>query len=169
MSHQDEFFRAVAARNLVRTSVRAIVIVDRHLLVQRPADEPDSFYAFIGGEYEVGDTFESRLRREFAEETSAQLVTCTYRFVVENRFVHAGREIHGLDHFCEVTLDRREIESREPRLTQHWISLDRIDEHDLRPTVVRDAVHDGTWRDARHLVSQLAPLDGPAGKPDPIR
>jgi 8-oxo-dGTP pyrophosphatase MutT (NUDIX family) len=156
MSHQDEFFKAVATRNLVRPSVRAIVVVDRHLLVQRPADEPDSFYAFIGGEYEVGDTFESRLRREFAEETSAQVVTCSYRFVVENRFVHAGREIHGLDHFCEVTLDRREIGSRESQLTQHWLSMDRLEDHDLRPTVVRDAIRDGTWRDARHLVTRPA-------------
>jgi 8-oxo-dGTP pyrophosphatase MutT (NUDIX family) len=156
VSHQDEFFKAVSTRNIVRASVRAIVVVDGQLLVQRPADEPASFYAFIGGEYEVGDTFESRLRREFAEETSAHLVTCTYRFVVENRFMHAGREIHGLDHFCEVTLDRREIDSRESHLTQHWLSLDRIEEQDLRPTVVRDAIRDGTWREARHLVSRLA-------------
>ena len=132
MSQQDEFFRAVATRNIVRVSVRAIVVVDQQLLVQRPADEPDSFYAFIGGEYEVGDTFESRLRREFAEETTAQVVTCSYRFVVENRFVHAGHEIHGLDHFCEVTPDRRVIDSRESHLTQHWLSIDRIEHHDLR-------------------------------------
>ncbi len=149
MSQQDEFFRAVASRKLVRPSVRAIVIVDQEVLVQRPTDDPEACYAFIGGEYELGDSFESRLRREFEEETTARVTGCTYRFVVENRFTHAGREIHGLDHFCEVTLDRREIESREPALAQHWLPLSRLADHDLRPTVVRDALIDGTWREAR--------------------
>lgn len=79
MSRQDAFFAAVAERNVVRPSVRAIVIVDGQLLVQRPTDEPGGCYAFIGGEYEVGDSFESRLRREFEEETSARLVSCAYR------------------------------------------------------------------------------------------
>lgn len=152
MSHQDEFFRAVASRNIVRVSVRAIVIVSGNVLVQRPADEPDSFFAFIGGEYEVGDSFESRLRREFSEETSAQVVTCAYRFVVENRFIHRGDQIHNLDHFCEVTLDRELIESRESQLTQHWLPVSRLADYDLRPTAVRDVIRDGTWRDVRHLV-----------------
>ncbi|MBB3590722.1 8-oxo-dGTP pyrophosphatase MutT (NUDIX family) [Rhizobium sp. BK529] len=32
---------------------------------------PTSCHAFVGGEYEIGDTFESRLRKEFEEETNA--------------------------------------------------------------------------------------------------
>jgi len=154
VSRQDEFFAAVAGRNVVRPSVRAIVIVDGQLLVQRPTDEPDACYAFVGGEYEVGDSFESRLRREFEEETSARLVSCAYRFVVENCFEHAGRLIHNLEHYFEVVLDRVAIESREPHLAQHWLPIDRLAEHDIRPHVVRDAIVAGTWRDARHLTTR---------------
>jgi len=153
MSSQDEFFRAVAARNVVRVSVRAIVIDNEHVLVQRPTDEPDACYAFVGGEYELGDTFESRLHREFSEETSARVTRCDYRFVVENRFEHAGTTIQTLDHFFEVTLDRREIESREPLLSQHWLRIARLDDFDVRPTVVRDTIRGGTWRDVRHLTT----------------
>lgn len=154
MSRQDDFFEAVASRKVVRPSVRAIVIVDGQLLVQRPTDEPDGCYAFIGGEYEVGDTFERRLRREFEEETSARVVSCEYRFVVENCFEHAGRLIHGLEHYCEVALDRRDLESREPHLAQHWIPIVRLGDHDIRPRVVRDAIADGTWRAVRHLATR---------------
>lgn len=153
-SRQDAFFRAVAARNLVRPSVRAIVIADDQLLVQRPTDEEDACYAFIGGEYEVGDSFESRLRREFVEETSARVLEISYRFVVENHFEHAGRLIHSLEHFCEVTIDRREVLSRELDLEQHWLPLERLHEYDLRPRVVRDAIRDGSWRGVRHLTTR---------------
>jgi ADP-ribose pyrophosphatase YjhB (NUDIX family) len=153
MSRQDDFFAAVAERNVVRPSVRAIVIVDQQLLVQQPTDEAGACYALIGGEYEVGDSFESRLRREFEEETSARLLTCSYRFVVENRFEHGGRVIHALEHYCEVTLDRRDIESRESQLAQHWLPIDRLAAHDVRPRIVRDAIADGTWRDVRHLAT----------------
>lgn len=62
--------------------------------------------------------------------------------------------IHGLEHYCEVTLDRTAIESREPHLAQHWLPIDRLAEHDVRPRVVRDAIVDGTWRDARHLTTR---------------
>jgi 8-oxo-dGTP pyrophosphatase MutT (NUDIX family) len=86
MSRQDQFFAAIASRRLVRPAVRAIVRGERGFLVQRPTDDAAAHYAFIGGEYEVGDSFEERLRKEFEEETSARIVSADYRFVVENRF-----------------------------------------------------------------------------------
>jgi hypothetical protein len=44
--------------------VRAIILSGdgSRLLVQRPTDSPGSNYAFIGGEYEIGDTFDLRIR-----------------------------------------------------------------------------------------------------------
>ena len=54
MSRQTEFFRAVAGRNVVRVRVAAVVVFNGDVLAQRPADEPASCYAFIGGEYEAG-------------------------------------------------------------------------------------------------------------------
>ena len=79
--NQDVFFKAVAARQIPRIRLAGIVINENSVLVQQPADDPSSFYAFIGGEYEVGDTFESRLRKEFDEETNAQIVDSKYFFV----------------------------------------------------------------------------------------
>lgn len=151
MTKQNEFFRAVADRNIVRVRVAAIVISNGRVLVQRPADEPGSCYAFVGGEYELGDTFDSRIRREFEEETTARVVDWHYLFVVENRFTHNGSAVQGLEHYLEVTLDREEVESKEPHLSQHWLTIGRLLEYDVRPHVVRDAIASGSFRHIRHL------------------
>ncbi|MGV1873618.1 NUDIX domain-containing protein [Agrobacterium rosae] len=83
---QDQFFQAVASRQIPRVRIAGIVINDGKVLVQKPADDPSSCYAFIGGEYGVGDTFETRLIKEFEEETNARVVAARYLFCVENHF-----------------------------------------------------------------------------------
>ena len=153
MSRQAEFFRAAAGRNVVRVRVAAVVVVNGNVLVQRPTDEPTSCYAFIGGEYEAGDTFETRIRREFEEETTARVVGWRYLFVVENRFKAGGDTFQGLEHYLEVTLDRQDVESREAHLSQHWLPLARLRDYDLRPHVVRDALASGNLYNVSHLTA----------------
>jgi 8-oxo-dGTP pyrophosphatase MutT (NUDIX family) len=155
MDRQDQFFSAVAARRLVRPSVRAIVQGGRGFLVQRPTDNRESNFAFIGGEYELGDTFEARLRKEFEEETSARVTRAEYRFVVENRFLWRGKLVQSVEHYFEVELDRDEVTSNEPHLEQIWLSEKLFAEADVRPTVVRDALRLDDWRDLRHLTVSL--------------
>ena len=155
MSTEDRFFATVAARKLVRPSVRAIVCGERGFLVQRPTDSPEGHYAFIGGEYELGDTFDERLRREFEEETSARVLNANYLFVVENRFLWRGQLVQTLEHYFEVKLDRTEVTSREPHLEQLWLSMDEFAVADVRPRVVRDALVSGEWRNVRQLSVEL--------------
>ena len=153
MSRQTEFFNAVASRNIVRVRVAAIVVSRGCELVQRPTDEPDSCYAFIGGEYEAGDTFETRICREFEEETTARVLDWRYLFVVENRFTGAdGSTFQALEHYLEVTLDRQNVESREDHLSQHWLPLAVLANYDLRPHVVRDALASGDLHNVTHLI-----------------
>ena len=85
---QDQFFKAVASRQIPRTRIAGIVVNNGAVLVQQPADDPSSCYSFIGGEYELRDTFEERLKKEFEEETNAQVVEAQYLFCVENHFRH---------------------------------------------------------------------------------
>jgi len=151
MSRQTEFFQAVANRNIVRVRVAAVVVSNGNVLVQRPTDEPTSCYAFIGGEYEVGDTFETRIRREFEEETTARVLDWRYLFVVENRFTAGGNTFQGLEHYLEVTLDRQKVESRETHLSQHWLPLAELQDYDIRPHIVRDALASGNIHNVSHL------------------
>lgn len=92
-SSHDRFFQAVAIRQIPRIRVAGIVVEDGKALVQQPADDPSSCYAFIGGEYEVGDTFETRLRQEFEEETNARVTEARYLFCVENHFHYRGQPV----------------------------------------------------------------------------
>ncbi|HWC31138.1 MAG TPA: NUDIX domain-containing protein [Dehalococcoidia bacterium] len=154
MTSQDQFCKAVVSRRLVRPSVRAIVVRDRMTLVQKPSDEPSASYAFIGGEYEYGDTIESRIRREFEEETNARVLSWSYLFVVENHFLWEGALMHGLEHYVEVTLDRTDVEPGVDHLQQHWLPLNRLGQFDLRPEPVRDALASGQFRAIRHLLVQ---------------
>jgi 8-oxo-dGTP pyrophosphatase MutT (NUDIX family) len=119
--------------------------------VQRPTDDANAHYAFIGGEYEHGDTFEERLRREFEEETSARLVSAEYLFVVENRFPVRNGLVQTLEHYFEVVLDRLDVSSREPHLEQLWLPPADFAVADVRPNVVRDVLSSGAWRDTRRL------------------
>ncbi|RWK43756.1 NUDIX domain-containing protein [Mesorhizobium sp.] len=119
-------------------------------------NDPSACYAFIGGEYEVGDTFETRLRKEFEEETTARLVECEYLFCVENHFQHRGNAIQQAEHFFLVKLDRRDVESREPHLRQHWLPITELASADLRPHTVRSALIDGTYLTRRYLLQTEA-------------
>lgn len=149
---QDQFFQAVASRKIPRIRIAGIVIADDAVLVQQPTDDPRSCYAFIGGEYEVGDTFETRLRAEFEEETNASVVEAQYLFCVENHFRYKGNLIQQAEHYYSVKLDRRDIESREAHLKQLWIPLSQFGKVDVRPIAVRDAVADGSYTTKRHIV-----------------
>jgi 8-oxo-dGTP pyrophosphatase MutT (NUDIX family) len=117
--------------------------------------DPNSPYAFIGGHYELGDTLVSRLKREYEEETTARVVGCSYLFVLERRLLVDGRLAQTLDHFFEVTLDREDVESRESHLSQHWLPLATLQEHDLRPWIVRDVIAKGRLHEVRHLALPL--------------
>ena len=155
MTSEDRFFSAVASRRLIRPAVRAIVRSDSGFLVQRPTDTPNGHYAFIGGEYELGDSFNDRIRREFEEETSARVVRSDYRFVVENRFMWRDTLIQTLEHYFEVELDRTEVESNEPHLRQFWLPPEVFAKADVRPAVVRDVLLTEDWRDVRHLTVDI--------------
>ena len=155
MTRQDEFFKAVANRKIVRVRIAGIVIANNRLLVQKPTDDPSSCYALIGGEYEMGDTFESRIRKEFEEETNAKVKQTQYLFVVENRFQINGQTIQGIEHYLQVELDRTDITTKESRLLQHWIPINEVSKIDLRPHMVRDIIASGKYRKARHLIVPL--------------
>ena len=167
MPRQNNFFEAVTSRDIVRVRVAGIVISHGQVLVQKPTDDPTSCYALIGGEYEVGDTFDMRIRKEFEEETTAKVLRTEYLFVVENRFRWNGKVVQGLEHYLAVEIDRKDVESKEAHLSQHWLPLDGLQDVDLRPHVVRDIIARGNFRETRHLVvkpdekEECEPSDAP--------
>lgn len=142
--------------DVFRVRVAGIVVESGRVLVQQPVDNPGSCFAFIGGEYEVGDTLEARLRMEFEEETNARIVATRYLFCVENAFVANERVVRQVEHYFKVQLDRHDVVSREPDISHHWLRVSSLATVDLRPLVVRDALINGSYLNCRHMIQSLA-------------
>jgi ADP-ribose pyrophosphatase YjhB (NUDIX family) len=155
MAQRQERSTALEAPAAIRIKVRGIALLNGRVLVQRPTDDPDACYAFIGGSYEVGDTFAERLRTEFSEETNATVVDSRYLLVLERRRRLGGKLDHALEHYFQVTLDREDVESREAHLAQYWLPVANLKDYDLRPSVVRDVIAEGRLHNVRHLVECL--------------
>lgn len=152
---EQRFFDTVSARALVRPSIRAVIFsADRSaVLVQRPSDAaPGRGYAFLGGEYEYGDTMVERLRLEIDEETTGRMASCEYVMTVENRFEVGGRRIHGLEHYWLVQLVSDDVTSQEAGLVQEWLPTATLADAELRPFAVRDLVATGQFGRSRHLL-----------------
>jgi hypothetical protein len=147
---------------VIEITVRSIVLSEGRILVQRDVRDPSSPYAFIGGHVVLGDTLAGRLKLEYEQETTARVVDCAFLFVLERQLLVDGRLTQTLDHFFEVTLDREDVESRESHLSQHWLPVASLEEVDLRPWIVRDAIAGGRLHTVRHLV--LPPGGGLEGK-----
>jgi hypothetical protein len=96
------------------------------------------------------------LRKEFEEETNAHVVSCEYAFVVENRRIYDGVLQQSLDHYFRVAIDREDIASKEPHITQHWLPIKKLKEFDLRPKVIRDLIATGEWVDTKHVLVPLS-------------
>ncbi|MEL6318313.1 MAG: NUDIX domain-containing protein [Pseudomonadota bacterium] len=150
-SPTERYFDALLASGRPRLRVAGVILRAGRVLAQTTTDPRDAFFAFPGGGYELGDSFESRLARELEEETDARLVGARYGFVAESRMPWRGGLIHLVEHYLIAEIDRDAVESREPHLRFEWLPLETLGAADLRPAAVRDALATGRLDTLRHL------------------
>ncbi len=147
---ERRFFDNLAIRRQIRVAVRALVILDDHILLQRGTHE-GSYAFFPGGELAFGEPLETGLRRELAEETTIDVQTMVYRFTANNRFEREGAAFHLLEHYFEVTPASFEVESLERAWMVEWYPLASLRGMDIRPWGVRDIMALSGWRTIRLL------------------
>jgi ADP-ribose pyrophosphatase YjhB (NUDIX family) len=147
---ERRFYERIGARSQIRVVVRALVILDDHVLLMRPPVAAGNYY-FPGGELEFGEQLEYGLRRELAEETSVDIRRMTYRFTANNRYQREDAAIHMLEHFFEVTPASFDVESLEPPVEVEWQPIAEIRSLDIRPWGVRDLIGVSGWRTVRLL------------------
>jgi ADP-ribose pyrophosphatase YjhB (NUDIX family) len=147
---EKHFFDSIAERGSIRIAVRALVILDDNILVQR-LNHAESIRWFPGGEVEFGEPLEAAIRRELREETSIHINTVTYRFVANNTFERNGDQFHFLEHYFEVTPADLAVDSIEDHFDHEWIPISRAGLFDIRPIVVRDVLRIPGWRNIRLL------------------
>lgn len=153
MAMDPEYAEWLENGGRIRVSARAIALnpAGDRLLVER-VPERNSFYNFIGGGVEEGETLEETLRRELGEETDLVEYELSYLFFAERFLTINGRRLHGLEHFFLLTTPQEQVTPRLPDVEFAWLPLAQLAKYDLRPHVVRDAVLEGSYTQLKHLV-----------------
>ncbi len=150
---ERRFFAKIGRRAAIRVAVRALIVLDSHILLQRLAYQ-GSVWFFPGGELEFGEPLEAGLRRELNEELSLDVESVTYRLAANNQFEREGVRFHLLEHYFEVTPASRDVESLEPSVLVEWRPLNSLQAFDVRPVGVRNILGLPDWREIRSLESE---------------
>jgi 8-oxo-dGTP diphosphatase len=156
MPDDHAFFRWILESKQHRPSGRAIIFDSsrRRILVERNLGAREKYVAFPGGGIELGETLQECISRELDEEIAATVLDFEFLFLVENFIPFEGEYLHGIELYCEVKLESDEVESQLDGYEFPWLDVANLSRVDLRPTIVRDRIVDGSYRDLRHLVSR---------------
>jgi len=156
MPDDHEFFRQVLKSQQHRPNARALIFdsAHHHILVEKNLGAHENYVNFPGGGIEVGETLQECITREIMEEIGARIRDFEFLFLVENFIPFEGQYLGGIELYCEITLETEKIEPQEEGFEFHWIEVSALKNLDLRPTIVRDRIADGTYRNVRHLVTR---------------
>lgn len=124
--------------------VAGICLRENRILLQKPADDPG--FAFPGGHIAFGETSAETLRREFKEETGADIAVNGLRWVGEIFFPWDEKVCHQICLYYDVTLLKpgaipetgsfagtEQMEGRDFQMEFHWIPLEELDDILLYP------------------------------------
>lgn len=122
------------------TEIIARAVIRRHgrLLLARERTKPWSFLP--GGHVEPGEPIEVALVREIGEELGTQATIVGFVGAVEHGYVAAGATHHELNLVFEVEIADAEPVSREAHLEFHWLPIEHLQEADIRPARLKDAL-----------------------------
>ncbi|MEM9150655.1 MAG: NUDIX domain-containing protein [Cyanobacteria bacterium P01_F01_bin.3] len=82
----------------IRPIALGLIEHEGYLFVSRGKDPKtsESFYRFLGGGIDFGETSQAALEREFLEEVQAELTAIEYITCLDNIFVYNGKPKHEL-------------------------------------------------------------------------
>ena len=152
MKNDDFYFKFRSAGILIKDNKVLVVEMDNN-----------GFYCLPGGYVDIGETTEDAVIREFHEEFGKEVVIKKYLGIVENYFVTKSlRRMHEIS--CYYLLDLEDnsyvvedlslLENDNDhivRLDFKWISLNEIDNYDIRPKFLKDLLK-GYDLEFKHLV-----------------
>jgi len=130
-----------------KLNIRAagIIIHNNKMLTHKSTNK--DHYALIGGRVQIGENSEITLKREIMEEIGKEIEITGYVSTIENffefeseiyheiMFIHKAEFVNEEDKKIENTLEN--LEGKE-YLKYEWIDLDKIDEYDIKPKVIKE-------------------------------
>ena len=129
-----------------KLNVRAtgIIIHNNKVLLHKNINE--DHYALLGGRVEIGEDSENAVKREIKEELGKDIEIKKYLSTIENFFEMKGSKFHEIMFIYEAEFTQEEdkkidydLENVEGKdyLKYEWIELDKIEEYNLCPKVVK--------------------------------
>jgi len=130
----------------VRTSAKAIIIKDEHLLVMKHKQSSDEYYILPGGGVNHNESLETALKRECLEEVGAEILVQDIVFVRDyiadnHEFAKQDPGFHQVEIMfqCEILNSKTLHEQTEPDKTQigvEWVSLKNLANLPLYPKIL---------------------------------
>ena len=135
-----------------RYRVGAVIVADGCALIART--ESGGYYYSVGGGVHIGERSDEAVVREVLEETGERFEVVRPLFLAENFFHGEGGSIDGLAcHTLELYYLMKCTEKREysaqsvtadgERERLYWLPLDRLDEYDVRPSLLKRVICGG--------------------------
>ena len=130
-----------------KLNIRAagIIIHNNKMLTHKSVNK--NHHALIGGRVQIGENSEVTLKREIMEEIGKEIEITGYVSTIENffefesetyheiMFIHKAEFVNEEDKKIECTLENLEGKDY---LKYEWIDLDKIDEYDIKPKVIKE-------------------------------
>lgn len=129
-----------------RSTAKALIIRDEHLLVLQMHNEAEGlFYALPGGGQERGEPLPAALQRECLEEVGVIVTVGVLRFVYESILPTPERIHHQVDHIfaCSIAADAVPTPGSVPDTEQvgvAWLPLARLHDYTLYPAPLTAAL-----------------------------
>ena len=117
---------------------RAVIRRGGHMLLARQRTKSWSFLP--GGHVEPGERVETALVREIAEELGTEAKIAGFVGAVEHGYVEDGTTHHEINLVFEVDIADDEPTSRENHLEFHWLPVDNLQDTDVRPGTLKNAL-----------------------------
>ncbi len=135
-------------------NVRATAIIIHNNKVLLHKNKNEDYHALLGGRVQIGECSIETVKREVMEEIGKEIEVTGYCCTIENFFNFRGSEYHEIMfvHFAEfVNEEDKKIEETlqnvegKDRLEYKWLDLDKINEYEIRPEVMKKVLSEGKF------------------------